>query len=527
MTITAGGENSSNNPATADSAKAAETGRASGEGWRTPAFDAALAIVETLRADGHPAYFAGGSVRDLLLGFRAKDIDVATSAPPGTVQTLFPRTLSVGAAFGVILVRSGARDETGAEITTEVATFRNDGAYSDGRRPDSVRYSTDPREDVRRRDFTINGMLLDPVRLRDSGHVAESVLDFVGGRDDLSHRIVRAIGDPMLRFTEDKLRMLRAVRFAARLGFAIDPATMQAMLQLAPAIHQVSPERTRDELTRMFTEGHARRAFELLDDSGLLAEVLPEATHLHGVEQPPEWHPEGDVWTHTMLMLERLPAGVSPTLAWAALLHDVGKPATFHIDRSGKHGHAERIRFNGHVDAGVRISEEILRRLRFSNEDSAQIVALVKNHMRFGDVPQMKESTLKRFLRLPRFDEHLELHWLDCTACHGRLGIWEQMKQRYETAPAEEVRPQLFVTGRDLIKAGYKPSSQFKTMLDLAEDAQLEGLIHSTTEGLALIRESFGDAPAQTTSDDAAPTAELTLRHAAETSATSAAGIQR
>ena len=462
--------------------------------WRTPSFDAALSIVETLRAHGHQAFFAGGSVRDLLLGCAAKDIDVATSANPDQVQALFPKTLSVGAAFGVILVRSDAADAHGGDaIATEVATFRSDGAYSDGRRPDSVRYSTHPEEDVRRRDFTINGMLLDPVALERHGNLAEAVLDFVGGREDLERGVVRAIGDPLLRFTEDKLRMLRAIRFAARLGFSIEPATMRAVQQLASRIHQVSPERIRDELTRMLTEGHARRAFELLDACGLLTEVLPDATRLHGVEQPPDWHPEGDVWTHTMLMLERLPVGVSPTLAWAALLHDIGKPATFHIDRSGKDGYPERIRFSGHVDVGVRVSEEILRRLRFSNEDAAQIIALVKNHMRFGDVPHMKESTLKRFLRLPRFDEHLQLHWLDCTACHGRLGIWEQMKRRYETAPEEEVRPQLLVTGRDLIQSGYKPSPQFKAMLDLAEDAQLEGLIQSTAEGLELVRESFGD----------------------------------
>lgn len=466
--------------------------------WQTPAFAEALAIVEKLRAHAHQAYFAGGSVRDLLLGCAAKDIDVATSATPDQVEALFPRTLSVGAAFGVILVRSFPEGAQGGEpaVVTEVATFRSDGAYTDGRRPDSVRYSTDAREDVLRRDFTINGMLLDPVTLRDTGRISDAVLDFVGGRADLAAGVVRAIGDPKLRFTEDKLRMLRAVRFAARLSFTIEAGTRRAIQELAPSIRQVSAERTRDELTRMLTEGHARRAFELLDQSGLLEEVLPEAARMHGVEQPPEWHPEGDVWIHTMLMLERLPAGVSPTLAWGALLHDIGKPATFHIDRSGKDGHPERIRFNGHVEVGVRISAEILRRLRFSNDDAAQIVALVKNHMRFGDVPLMKESTLKRFLRLPRFDEHLQLHWLDCTACHGRLGIWEEMKRRYESAPEEDVHPQLLVTGRDLIRAGYKPSPQFKTMLELAEDAQLEGIIHSTDEGLRLLQKNFGAASA-------------------------------
>lgn len=465
--------------------------------WETPAFAAALRVVERLRERGYEAYFAGGSVRDLLLGREADDIDVATSATPDAVQSLFARTLDVGAHFGVLLVRSVAA-EGEPEIVTEVATFRSDGVYSDGRRPDAVRYTSDPREDVLRRDFTINGMLLDPTALRHTGDVSGAVLDFVGGRDDLALGVVRAIGDPARRFTEDKLRMLRGVRFAARLGFAIDPATMRAMREHATEISQVSTERTREELTRMLTEGRARHAFELLDEADLLAQVLPEATRLHGVEQPPDWHPEGDVWTHTMLLLERLPAGASATLAWGALLHDIGKPATFQIDRTGKDGHAERIRFSGHVEVGVRISEMILRRLRFSNDETAQIVALVKNHMRFGDVPQMRESTVKRFLRLPRFDEHLQLHWLDCTACHGRLGLWEEMKRRYEASPEEAVRPRLLVTGQDLIHFGYRPSPQFKAMLEAAEDAQLEGRLLSTEQGLALVSEQFGAPPGKT-----------------------------
>ena len=471
----------------------AATPRANG-----PAYAAALRIVQTLRGHGFHAFFAGGSVRDLLLGFEPKDIDVATSATPAVVQRLFPQTLSVGAHFGVILVRS--RDEAGtdAEIATEVATFRNDGSYTDGRRPDAVQFSTDPREDVARRDFTINGMLLDPLALEHSGDLGGAVLDFVGGRADLAAGVVRAIGDPSRRFHEDKLRMLRAIRFAARLGFHLEPATLVAIQQLAPAIHQVSPERIRDELTRMLTEGHARRAFELLDEAGLLAEMIPEVVTMHGVQQPPDWHPEGDVWQHTMLLLEKLPAGCSATLAWGALLHDIGKPATFHIDRS-KGG--ERIRFNGHVEVGVRISEVILRRLRFSNSETEQIVALVKNHMRFGDILEMRESTLKRFFRLPRFGEHLDLHWLDCTSCHGRLELYDFAKARFEAAYVETIRPTLLVTGNDLIRSGYKPSSLFKRMLATAEDAQLEGTIHTTADGLALVRDRFGAACAETTAE--------------------------
>ena len=456
------------------------------------AYRAALDVVRTLAAAGHQAFFAGGCVRDLLLNIEPQDFDVATSATPEIVQSLFPRTEAVGAHFGVILVLSEINvlsEITDQRHAIEVATFRNDGAYTDGRRPDAVRFSTDPREDVLRRDVTINGMLFDPLRFEDTDDLDGSVLDFVNGRDDLRLGILRAIGDPTRRFTEDKLRMLRAVRFAARLGFEIDPATTGAITALAPEIHQVSAERVRDELSRMLTEGHARRAFELLDELSLLAEVLPEAVAMHGVEQPADWHPEGDVWVHTMLLLEKLVPGCPTTLAWGALLHDIGKPATYQLDRSGP---TPRIRFNGHVEVGVRIAEVILKRLRFSNEDTEQILALIRNHMRFGDVPQMKESTVKRFLRLPKFDEHLQLHWLDCSSCHGKLGIWESMKERYGAEPAEDRRPQLLVTGRDLIQAGYKPGAHFKAMLEAAEDAQLEATIRSTAEGLSLVRKRFG-----------------------------------
>ena len=371
---------------------------------QTLALTAAMEIATTLRERGFQAFLAGGCVRDLLLGAVPKDFDVATSARPQEIVASFPQTQQVGAHFGVILVQLGG-------VATEVATFRHDGVYLDGRRPDSVQFSSDPREDVLRRDFTINGMLLDPF--------SNAVLDFVGGRADLAAKVVRTIGEPPLRFGEDKLRMLRAVRFAARLGFAIDPETMAAMRSLAGEIAQVSCERIRDELTRMLTEGHARRAMELLHESGLLAEILPEVEKLRGVAQPPEFHPEGDVWVHTMMLLDHLPAGSASTLAWGMLLHDIGKPATF----SQKAG--DRIRFNGHVEVGVRIAEAICARLRFSNDDTAQISSLVRHHMQFGDVAQMKQSTLKRFVRLPQFEEHLALHYADCMSCHGRLGaVW-------------------------------------------------------------------------------------------------------
>jgi len=445
--------------------------------------ESAEGIVARLREAGFTAYFAGGCVRDLLLGLEPKDFDVATDAWPDAVLAMFPRTYAVGAHFGVVLVRES--NDTG-EFVTEVATFRNDGAYSDGRHPDAVRFSDSAEEDVKRRDFTINGMLLDPLVLRETGDLDAAVLDFVGGRVDLTAGVVRAIGDARVRFEEDKLRMLRAVRFAARYGFQIEWATVRATRIVASQIGQVSKERVREELTRMLTEGQARRAFELLDTTTLLEQVLPEVAWMDGVEQPPQYHPEGDVWEHTMLLLEKLPADCSPTLAWGALLHDVGKPATFRRA-------PDRIRFDGHVEVGVRIAEKILQRLRFSSEETSQILLLIQNHMRFGDVHKMKQSTLKRFFRLPHFEEHLALHRMDALSSFGELANYEFAKSCYEAIPEEEVRPELLVTGRDLIEAGYSPGPRFKEMLALAEDAQLEGRIGSREEGLALIRKAFAE----------------------------------
>jgi len=436
-----------------------------------PAQDAAAQIVARLRAAGHQAYFVGGCVRDLLLGREPKDFDLATSALPDQVLTLLEKTFAVGAHFGVVLVSSGE-----PEILTEVATFRSDGVYSDGRHPDAVRFSSSPEEDVKRRDFTINGMLLDPAN--------NQVLDFVGGRTDLQAGLIRAIGDPGDRFAEDKLRMLRAVRFAARFTFDLEPSTAIAIRDLAPAVSQVSRERVRDELTRMLTEGRAGSAFEMLDATGLLTQVLPEVAKMKGVAQPPQYHPEGDVWVHTLLLLAGLPAGCPPALAWAALLHDVGKPATFRVA-------PDRIRFDGHVETGVRIAEEICRRLRFPNHETEQILSLIANHMRFADATKMKESTLKRFFRLPHFDQHLALHRLDCLASHGSLELYDFARERFETLPQEQVRPPLLLTGKDLIEAGYRPGPQFTQMLAMAEDAQLEGAIHTRDEALALVHAQY------------------------------------
>lgn len=447
-------------------------------------FQAALHVVAELRAKGHQAYFAGGCVRDLLMGIAPKDYDVATSAPPEKVLLGFRRTFGIGAHFGVVIVCSDS-SESGCEIRTEVATFRDDGVYEDGRRPVEVTYSDSPERDVVRRDFTVNGMMLDPVGLCEAD-VQGKVLDFVGGQRDLQARVLRAIGDPERRFAEDKLRMLRAVRFAARLGFAIEPQAMRAIQRQAASIEQVSHERVRDELTKMLTEGHAKRAFELLDESGLLPHVLPEVARMKGVEQPPEWHPEGDVWVHTLLLLSKLEAGVAPTLAWGALLHDVGKPPCYR-DPDAK-DEKPRIRFNGHAEVGATMTRAILNRLRFSNEEIEQIVALVANHMRFGDVKAMKESTLRRFFRLQDFPEHLALHHLDVTSSHNLLGMYDYARERFYAVPEEHHSPAPLLTGRDLIEAGLEPGPRFKELLREIEDAQLEGALHSREDALAMLQ---------------------------------------
>jgi putative nucleotidyltransferase with HDIG domain len=470
----------------------------------TPQSEAALTIIRTLRAAGHQAYLAGGCVRDLLLGRAPGDYDVATSATPDIVLDMFPRTFAVGAHFGVVLVADAGEGEpaiaTGlggkeskSEGLTEVATFRSDGAYSDGRHPDAVRYTTSPEEDVRRRDFTINGLLLDP--LRGSSDLDESndrgtmrpagLLDYVGGVADLRAGIIRAIGRPEQRFEEDHLRMLRAVRFAARFGFEIEEETLRAIRSLARRIHAVSRERVRDELTKMLTEGRARRAFELLDETWLLNEVLPEIARMKGVAQPPQYHPEGDVWTHVLLVLEQLTAGVSCTLAWGALLHDVGKPPTFRVA-------PDRIRFDGHVEVGVAMGAEICRRFRFSNDETAQILALIENHMRCADTERMKSSTLKRFFRLQNFDEHLALHRMDCMAASRNLDHYNFTRERWLAMPEETMRPKPLITGRELIAAGYTPGAGFREMLRAAEDAQLEGTVATEEEALKLVAEKFG-----------------------------------
>ncbi|MGH9603954.1 MAG: CCA tRNA nucleotidyltransferase [Terriglobales bacterium] len=468
---------------------------------------AATSVVRTLRDAGHQAYLVGGCVRDIVLGREPADFDVATDATPDEVMRLFPETYAVGAKFGVVLVPVGvarppsaghpsarppseghdfsraekAIREEGAlapEATPtqviEVATFRSDGLYTNGRHPDQVTYTGDAREDVQRRDFTINGLLLDPLN-------NDEVLDYVGGRADLNAGIIRAIGEPVRRFAEDKLRMLRAVRFATRFGYTIEPATLAAIREHAHEVEQVSRERVRDEVVKMLTEGHARRAFELLDESGLLKEVLPEVAAMKGVEQPPQFHPEGDVWVHTLLLLAGLREAGSPTLAMGALLHDVGKPPTFRRA-------PDRIRFDGHAEVGAKMAEEICQRFRFSNDETEQISALVANHLRFIDAPRMKQSTLKRFLRLHKFGEHMELHRLDCLASHGGLDLYEFVRQKIEQTPPEQIRPRPLLTGDDLIAAGYAPGPRFKEILAALEDAQLEGTLADQAAAMEFVK---------------------------------------
>ncbi len=431
--------------------------------------DEALAreVIAKLRAAGHRAYLVGGCVRDVLLGVKPKDYDVATDARPDRIMDLFPNAGRVGAHFGVVLVRKIFEQ-------IEVATFRSDQEYTDGRRPDTVHFETDPAQDARRRDFTINGLLLDP----DSGEL----LDFVGGRADLENHVVRAIGDANARFREDHLRLLRAVRFAARLKFQIAPATFEAMRENAPLIAKVSAERIREELTRILTEGGARYGFELLDATGLLPVLLPEIAVMKGVEQPPQYHPEGDVWRHTLLLLEQL-EHPSATLAWGALLHDVGKPPTFRV--------ADRIRFDGHVEEGVHLARAILNRLRFSRDDMEQIEALIANHMKFKDVGKMKESTLRRFLRTAKFEEHLELHRLDVSSSNRNFEAYETVRRKLNEYTEERLRPAPLLTGTDLIGAGYQPGPRFSQILTAVEDAQLEGELQTSGEAMQFVRERF------------------------------------
>ena len=429
-------------------------------------------VVERLQEAGFVAYFAGGCVRDRLMGKTPKDYDVATNARPEQVQGLFERTFAVGAHFGVVVVVYGSAQ-------FEVASFRADGVYLDGRRPESVTFST-PEEDAARRDFTINGLFFDPVR--------EELIDFVDGQRDLGAKILRAIGDPAARFGEDRLRLLRAVRFATTLGFEIEEATWQAVCAAAPHIAEVSAERIREELVKILRSPNRVRGFDLLDASGLMKVVLPEIEALKGCEQPPQFHPEGDVFVHTRIMLGLLPAEVSTPLVLSVLFHDIGKPGTFVVDPEG------RIRFNGHDKLGAEMTEALMTRLRFSRAEIDATVEAVANHMVFKDVQRMRVSKLKRFMARPHFDEEMELHRVDCTSSHGALDNYEFLKAKTEEFASEPLIPKPLITGRDLIALGMTPGPAFADLLEAVQSRQLEGTLGSREEALAWVKEGLASA---------------------------------
>ena len=425
-----------------------------------------LKVIQRLQSKGFKAYWVGGCVRDELLGRPVKDYDVATDAVPEQIVRIFKGARRVGERFGVVFVP----DEDGFK---EVATFRREGVYGDGRRPENVSYTKDPRQDAKRRDFTVNAMFHDPI--------SNERLDFLGGVADLDGKLIRAVGAADERFREDHLRMLRAVRLAASLGFEIEAGTMRGIRENAHAIQSVAAERVRDELGRILTEGSARRGFELLHQSGLLEHLLPEIVALRDVEQPPQFHPEGDVWTHTMLMLEAMR---QPTLAlaWGVLLHDVGKPDTF--------TESDRIRFHGHVERGVELARAICKRLRFSNAEAEHVTALVANHMRFAHVQDMRHSKLRAFVERPDFDDHLELHRLDCVSSHGKLDNHAFAAEHYEQFQAEEPFVPL-LTGRDLIAAGYEPGPAFGKILSEVRELQHDGALADREQALTFARERF------------------------------------
>ncbi|MCY3681766.1 MAG: CCA tRNA nucleotidyltransferase [Gemmatimonadetes bacterium] len=426
----------------------------------------ALEIVRRLQARGFRALWAGGCVRDMLMGQVPRDYDIATNADLQQVIGIFPHAQVVGAHFGVVIVRLG-------DYHYEVARFRRDLGYSDGRRPDGVVF-VDEEEDARRRDFTINGMFFDPV-----GNV---VLDYVGGQVDLKEKVIRTIGDPHARFCEDRLRMLRAIRFGCRYHWPLEEKTREAIGELSGSIEFISFERIRDEVGKILTEGGAPLGVRWLIDLGLMAVFMPEVVAMDGVPQPPQFHPEGDVLTHTLIMLG-LMQNPSVELAMGILLHDVGKPPTYEV--------RDRIRFHNHTKVGREMAEEICRRLRFSSEKIKHIAALVADHHKFMHVQEMRSSTLKRFLRTDRFEDHLELHRIDCLSSHGALDNYEFCKVALENLEPEQIRPVPLINGRDLIAMGQKPGPAFKQVLRAVEDAQLEGRVTHRDEAMRLAAQVF------------------------------------
>jgi len=435
----------------------------------TPMATTARNIVARLRESGHMAYFAGGCVRDLLRDETPKDIDIATDARPGAVQQIFPRTYAVGAHFGVIVVLEN-------EYQFEVATFRSDGAYLDGRRPVEVHFAT-AQEDAARRDFTINGMFFDPA--------ADEVIDFVGGRADLDARVIRAIGDAAQRFSEDRLRVMRAVRFATVLDYEIETETWNALLRNASSINEISAERIREELVRIFLSPRRAAGWELLEASGLMQNILPEVAAMKGCEQPPQFHPEGDVFKHTRIMLELLPAETSLPLVFSVLFHDIGKPPTATVDETG------RIRFNGHDRVGAEMTEAIMQRLRFSRAEIEATVEMVRQHMVFKDVPNMRVAKLKRFMARPTFAQELELHRVDCASSHGMMDNYIFLQEKAEEFAHEPIIPPPLLRGHDLIALGLTPGPRLGEILEAVETRQLEGALHDREEALAWVKHEY------------------------------------
>jgi len=440
-------------------------------GVNTAMEETARQICARLREHDHVAYFAGGCVRDMVRGVAPKDIDIATDARPEQVQKIFPRTYSVGAHFGVIVVVENG-------IQFEVATFRSDDVYTDGRRPDAVHFSS-PEEDAKRRDFTINGMFFDPAR--------NGVIDFIGGRADLEAKLIRAIGDPEQRFAEDRLRLLRAVRFATVLEFNIEEKTWAALVRNGGAIAQISAERIRDELVKIFVSPQRQRGWDLLDKSGLLRAIIPETEAMKGCEQPPQFHPEGDVFQHTRLMLGMLPENVSVPLVFSVVLHDIAKPVTATVDENG------RIRFNAHDRIGAQMTEQIMERLRFSRAEIDATAEMVRQHMVFKDVPNMRVAKLKRFMARPTFPDELELHRVDCASSHSMLENFEFLQRKRDEFSHEPIIPPPLVRGDDLIKLGMKPGPKFGEILEAVETRQLEGALTSRDEALNWVRKEFAN----------------------------------
>ncbi len=430
--------------------------------------DAASQLARRLGAAGHEALFAGGCVRDRLLGHEPKDYDIATSARPEQVVALFPGANEVGAHFGVVIAKHGGHH-------VEIATFRTDGSYKDGRRPETVSFST-AEEDAQRRDFTINGLFERPT--------TGEVVDYVGGVADLNAGILRAIGDPVARFREDSLRLLRAVRFSTRLGFPIEPATRAAIGDGAKLLARISPERIRDEFSKILTAPGRADGLQLLVDTGLIDHIVPEVLAMIGCEQPPEWHPEGDVFTHTRIMLEMLAPDAPLELCLAVLLHDIAKPPCQTYDAEGG-----RFRFNGHDTVGAEMTESILRRLRYSNDTIATVVPMVARHMQFMAVQKMRTAKLKRFMSTPTFELEMELHRVDCGSSNGFTDNYEFVRAKEAEFAAEPLIPPPLVSGRDLIKLGLQPGPVFRELLEAIETEQLEARLHDRDAALCLLKQ--------------------------------------